>query len=308
VATIDEMDTIQLPRRIPDPGEPVPRVAWPTVGLFAGALLAWIASTALAVSGVWPWPISIVLNAACSYAMFTVAHEAMHHTISTSGALNAWIGRLSMLFFAPTGSFGSFRYIHMQHHLFTNAEDGRDPDHGTSHSSGWTAPLRWITLDLSYWPFYLKRARSRPRRELVELVTTLVLVDTAIVLLIVAGRGWELLLLWYLPIRIAVGVLGWSFDYLPHHGLAADDRFRTTRNRIGAEALLTPVLLYQNYHLVHHLHPRIPFYRYIAAWRRKEDEYLARDPALCDVKGRPLTPFEYQQLRALADHHGRGDA
>ena len=34
-------------------------------------------------------------------------------------------------------------------------------------------------------------------------------------------------------------------------------------------------MLYQNYHLVHHLHPVIPFYRYVAVWRRGEESYLA---------------------------------
>src|SRR5688572_4731179 len=45
-------------RRIPDPGEPVPVLAWPTVLLFAGALGAWVGSTAAALAGVWPWPVS----------------------------------------------------------------------------------------------------------------------------------------------------------------------------------------------------------------------------------------------------------
>ena len=26
---------------------------------------------------------------------------------------------------------------------------------------------------------------------------------------------------------------------------------------------MSPVLLYQNYHLVHHLHPLVPFYQYV---------------------------------------------
>ena len=30
------------------------------------------------------------------------------------------------------------------------------------------------------------------------------------------------------------------------------------------EWLLTPLMLSQNYHLVHHLHPSVPFYRYVA--------------------------------------------
>ena len=75
-----------------------------------------------------------------------------------------------------------------------------------------------------------------------------------------------------------------------------------TLARIGAERLLSPLMLYQNYHLVHHLHPLVPFYRYIAVWRRNEAEHLANDPALSDVRGRELTPEEYRRLRELAEH------
>jgi ring-1,2-phenylacetyl-CoA epoxidase subunit PaaE len=108
------------------------------------------------------------------------------------------------------------------------------------------------------------------------------------------------------PQRLAVLLLGWSFDYLPHHGLHLthrQDPFKATRNRVGLERLLSPVMLYQNYHLVHHLHPVIPFYRYIAVWRKQEDEYLEHEPALTDVRGRPLTADEYRRIRELAHHY-----
>ena len=81
------------------------------------------------------------------------------------------------------------------------------------------------------------------------------------------------------------------------------DKLKTTRNRVGLEWLMTPALLYQNYHLVHHLHPLIPFYRYIAVWRRNETAYLSGDPELSTVRGRRLTPDEYRRMRELADHH-----
>ena len=61
-------------------------------------------------------------------------------------------------------------------------------------------------------------------------------------------------------------VLGWWFDWLPHHGLEdtqSENRYRATRNRVGLEWLFTPLMLSQNYHLVHHLHPSVPFYRYL---------------------------------------------
>ncbi len=121
--------------------------------------------------------------------------------------------------------------------------------------------------------------------------------------IIAAGYGWELLLLWLVPARIAIAFLAWSFDWLPHHGLEEHkpetNRFRATRNRIGMEKILSPIMLNQNYHLVHHLHPRIPFHRYVAVWRRNEEEYLARGPELTDARGRPLTVEEYRRLREM---------
>jgi fatty acid desaturase len=119
---------------------------------------------------------------------------------------------------------------------------------------------------------------------------------------IAVGWGWWFVALVLVPCRLNSLGLGWSFDYLPHCHLrpeAEDSRFRATRNRIGFEWVLAPLAMYQNYHLVHHLHPRVPFYRYIAVWRRREREYLERQPALSTVRGRPLTPDEYRRLRGL---------
>jgi fatty acid desaturase len=110
----------------------------------------------------------------------------------------------------------------------------------------------------------------------------------------------------FLPSRLAILFLAWAFDYLPHSGLhhkPTEDKLKTTRNRVGAERLLSPVMLYQNYHLVHHLHPVVPFYRYIAVWRRNEDKYLEGEPALSTVGGREITPEEYRKMRELVHHH-----
>ena len=123
---------------------------------------------------------------------------------------------------------------------------------------------------------------------------------------VATGYRFEILALYYLPCRLAALFLGFAFDYLPHHGLhhkPSEDRLKTTRNRVGAERLLSPALLYQNYHLVHHLHPAVPFYRYLKVWRRNEEKYLAGDPALSTIGGRPLTVDEYRQLRELVEHH-----
>lgn len=291
--------------RIPDPQEPVPAVAWPTVALFAGALALWAGSAAALLTGLWPWWVSTLLSAVAAYLLFTVSHDAAHHSASSRPGLNTWIGRLSTPFFAPHAAFGVWRYIHMQHHRFTNHDDGSDPDGYTMRGPAWQRPLRWLSIDLHYLVFYLPRLGSRPRREKVELVVQAVLVTALCAAAVAAGLGWELLALYLIPQRIAVVYLAWAFDYLPHHGLhltPAQDKLKTTRNRVGFERLVSPILLYQNYHLVHHLHPLVPFYRYIAVWRRNEDRYLDGDPELSTVRGRPLTADEYRRLRELADH------
>ncbi len=293
-------------RRIPNPQEPRPHIAWPTVGVLVSAISVWVASSALALTGTWPWAISVVVNTLATFSLFTVVHEACHRSLSTSDAVNVWLGRIAAMFIGPLSGLGTFRYIHMQHHRFTNDPD-LDPDSWANVDRGlaWTLPLRWLTLDLNYLPYYARRLDARPRSEKVELAATLALTVTLTVAAIATGHGLDILLLWWIPQRLATGLLGWSFDYLPHHGLHAtqsEDPFQATRNRVGLERLLTPILLYQNYHLVHHLHPLIPFYRYIAVWRQREEEYLERSPALSDARGRELTTEEYRRIRELAHH------
>jgi ring-1,2-phenylacetyl-CoA epoxidase subunit PaaE len=270
------------------------------------ALALFAGSTAAAVAGAGPWPISVVFNAIAIYMLFTVAHDAAHHSASSEGALNRWMGRLSIPFLSPAFGFGAFRFIHMQHHRFTNHDDGRDPDHYTMEGPGWQRPLRFLTLDLHYLRFYMPRIGSRPRAEKVEIAIQLIVFAALCLWLVATGSFWEFALLYLVPQRIAIAYLAWAFDYLPHsslHSKPTEDRLKTTRNRIGGERWISPLLLYQNYHLVHHLHPVVPFYRYIQVWRRNERAYLDGDPALSTLRGRPITVDEYRAMRKLVDDH-----
>lgn len=292
--------------RIPDPAEPVPKVAWPTLCLLVGGLVLWGTSTTLYLTGTWPWWPTIIVNAFASYLEFTVAHDAGHHSASNDSKLNVWMGRLAVPLFAPHASFPTWRFIHMQHHRFTNHDDGRDPDHYTMRGPKWQGPLRWITIDLWYMVFYLPKLKDRPRKEQREQFLALTLWIGGTAAAIATGHLVEALVVLYIPCRLNVLFLAWAFDYLPHHGLhhkPEEDRLKTTRNRVGRERLMSLVLLYQNYHLVHHLHPLVPFYRYIAVWRRNEEQYLEGDPALSTVGGRELTVDEYRQIRELVEHH-----
>ncbi len=270
------------------------------------ALALWISSTVLYLGGTMPWWATVLVNAVASYLAFTVSHDAAHHASSSNRRINRVMGSLATPLFAPHACFPTWRFIHMQHHRFTNHTDGADPDHWTMAGPAWQRPFRWITIDLWYMVFYVPRMGSRPRPERIEQVATLATFAAVIVAAVLTGHLVDLLVVLIVPCRLAILYLAWAFDYLPHNGLhdrPEEDRLRTTRNRVGLERLLTPVLIYQNYHLVHHLHPLIPFYRYLAVWRRNEETYLDGEPALSTPRGRELTVAEYRRIRELADDH-----
>jgi fatty acid desaturase len=289
---------------IPRPEEPIPTFP-PTLALFATGIATFAGSSYLGVTGAWPWPLSTLFNSIAAVLLHTVAHEASHAAASSSETLNRWVGRIATPFFTVFGSYKVFRFLHMQHHRFTNVPES-DPDHYEREMARWRLPLHWITAGASYVDFYLARSDERPRAEKLEHVLTVAIVAGVLAVAVATGHGLAALAFFVVPARIATFLIAWAFDWMPHHGLRdtpATNRFHTTRNRVGLERLLTPVMLYQNYHLVHHLHPVIPFYRYIAVWRGAESAYLAHDPPLVDPRGRPLSTEEYRRLRAIDAHH-----
>ena len=283
----------------------MPTVAWPTLALLLVGLAGWGTASALYLTGTVAWWATIPLSALCSYLLFTVAHDAGHHSAADHAGLNRWMGRLALPLFAPDASYPTWRFIHMQHHRFTNHDDGSDPDHYTMRGPKWQMVLRWGTIDLWYMVFYVPKLRTRPRSEQLEQVGVFTALVAGLVAVAATGHVVDALVVLFIPCRLTIVFLGWAFDYLPHNGLhhtPKEDRLKATRNRVGSERWLSFVLLYQNYHLVHHLHPVVPFYRYLAVWRRNEEQYLAGDPALSTVGGRPITADEYRQLRELAAH------
>jgi fatty acid desaturase len=144
----------------------------------------------------------------------------------------------------------------------------------------------------------------RPRGEVTGFLVNLAVVILLIGVVIGLGYGWELVIIYVIPNRIGLGSLACLFDWLPHHDLRATariDRFRAARVRVGWEGVLNPLLFYQNYHLVHHINPAIPFYLYVKAWKNTEAEYLDRNVPITTAWGRQLTPSEYRAWRAGRD-------
>ena len=264
-----------------------PTVAWPTVVLLGAAFALFVSSTFAYLQGGLSIFWAILLNATAAYISFTPAHDASHNAVSTNRQLNEWVGRLATVMQSPVPFFRTFRYIHMQHHRFTN-EANKDPDAHLGAGPRWLLPFKWATLDLNYFHYYFKPSvfMDRPKSERRELY--LGLLFGAVIVTAVTLAGWldYYLLLFFIPTRFTAIFLALTFDFLPHYphqATAKDAPFRCTSNRVGMEWLLTPVLLYQNYHLVHHLYPTVPFYRYLKVWNAKKHYHESQNPAVTDT-------------------------
>ena len=130
---------------LPDPGEQVPTLSWPIVGIFTCALALFGAATWAALTDTLPAIATIAVSAAAIFVMFTVLHDASHYSISSHRWVNVVFGRVAMLFVSPLISFKSFGFIHIEHHRHTN-DDDHDPDHFASHGPGGSCPSasrRW---------------------------------------------------------------------------------------------------------------------------------------------------------------------
>ncbi|MFE7722662.1 fatty acid desaturase [Nocardia rhizosphaerihabitans] len=286
---------------LPDPGEQVPTLSWPIVGIFTAALAVFGTSTWAALTGALPAIATIAASSAAIFVLFTVLHDASHYSISSHRWVNVAFGRVAMFFVSPLISFKSFAFIHIEHHRNTN-DGAYDPDHWVSSAPWWQLPIRFPAMDLPYISFLVRNVRRRPRAEVLETAALMTFSLTVIVSAAFTGHLWTLAVICLIPGRVAMFVLAWWFDWLPHHDLEdtqRENRYRATRNRVGSEWILTPLLLSQNYHLVHHLHPSIPFYRYVAAWQRNEEAYLERDAAINTVFGQQLDAAQYREWKRL---------
>lgn len=268
-----------------------PPIAWPTVLVFAMAIVAYATGWVGGLQGWLPIWASILLNTVAVFWFFTVMHDSVHNSVSRTRWLNDWLGRLASVPFSVLPIFRPFRFIHMQHHRFTNEGDNKDPDLYCGTGPTWMLPLRWATIDIKYYVWYVPKLLGRPMPEKREFFLALVINAVALTAIIMAGYGHAFLLYFVIPSRLALTFLAFAFDYLPHSpylNTQADNAYTATSNRVGLEKLLTPLLLSQNYHLVHHLYPLVPFYRYIDVWKAREDFHMSQRPLLVSVTGRRL--------------------
>jgi fatty acid desaturase len=239
-------------------------VAGGTLALGLFVVLGEAAVWSLTLGGLVPIWVGSLCATVLAYLAFTVMHEASHGNIHgdtrslrlVSEALG-WLAGITLL--AP---FSAFRVLHLRHHAYTNHPE-KDPDHWVKGTSALSVLLRCALIVPHYLWDFLAGPTSRTEQARASrgpAVLALAAMAAGVLASIPLGLfGW-VLALWFGPAVAAAAVLAFAFDWLPHAPHVERCRFRDTRVILGPG--LTSLLLYQNLHLIHHLYPRVPFYRY----------------------------------------------
>lgn len=266
------------PRLPDDPLYHPPAAAWPTLILFVLGAVLWVGAAAAAMNGLIHPALAVALQTIAAFMEFTVLHDGVHRSLLRGyPRANAVISAIAGTPLGFLGASAAFRYAHFKHHRHTN-ELGKDPDLWSGHGRAWSLPFQWATPDIYYGYVILKDWSSIPLRERLSIVFGVLTLVAIFVALVMAGFANEALLYWLLPSRLALLWLAFAFNYLPHHPHHVEQRhnpYAATNVREGAEPLMRWLFLFQNYHLIHHLYPSVPFYRYLEIWRRNESGFTS---------------------------------
>ncbi|HEV7252712.1 MAG TPA: fatty acid desaturase [Mesorhizobium sp.] len=239
-----------------------------TLILEAGLLAIFCGATALAASGAIPLWAGFVANTAVLYSLYTVVHEAVHSNISSRRKHLRWVDPVvGVIACAPLWlNFHQHKRQHMMHHAHTNEE--ADPDiYARGSFLGWLFfRLPWALINY-FNPFQQYRDCKRfncTRREIGYTAISFAVYSAVLLGLVAAGHGREVLVLWLIPWWIGQTVMLTFFTWTPHHDHHETGRYRNTRISLfpGADFLLQG----QNYHLIHHMIPSIPYWRYRASF------------------------------------------
>jgi beta-carotene hydroxylase len=245
------------------------QLAWPTI-IYGSCV---VASYALLITLMFQQEIPLWFGAIAStlltYLAYTTVHESAHNNICGKHAkwrwLNETLGYLSaiILFFPLT----AHRVEHLAHHRHTNHPDN-DPDAVLAGCGN--SPVKVlraaVKIFITQYSHYLTTRWSKaPVKEKAIFVTEIAAASMLRLLFISQGLWAETLVLFVFGNLAGLSITLYLFAYIVHHPHDNPERYEGTSTiRIPGmlNSLLTGIWVYQNYHSIHHLFPRVPFYRY----------------------------------------------
>lgn len=271
-------------------------VAWPTVFFTIATVVAYVSTLMAFASGhlsVWS---ATLLIAVLTYFSYTPLHEAAHSNIQGEEDRLSWLNNLCGYLVAPLIAvpYQSHRLEHFTHHRYTNVPD-KDPDYvisGLGHGvrSGIRAIFSFLWVQNTFFARHHWQAAST-QEKIIYLAELMLSIGWRVVFLVVMGQNsaFVVILLGYL---LGAGFTAYWFAYRPHLPYQEPKRYLNT-NSLIMPTWMKPFewfWLGQNLHSIHHLFPRVPFYRYHKLHRSIEPILRAHGTPIIGVFNRQPSP------------------
>ncbi len=238
------------------------RVPWEMVAWGLGNFAFWLALWPLTFLEVVPLWAGFLLATVSITISYLPSHEAQHSIIAPNGSSLRWLNQL-------VGHVSTIHLVlpyriawitHRQHHLHTNDPE-IDPDYGNKGDTWWQSAwnafqARQPGADSAYKMAMRTTDDPNVNRAVVEGV----LLNTGFYA-ILTGLAWsgyaiEAALLWWLPRHIALTYIQLFLSWAPHYPMVDRGRYRDTR--AWRSPVGTILSMGMEYHVIHHLYPRIP--------------------------------------------------
>ena len=245
-------------------------VEWPTLILLVGCYLVWGAATPWVAS--W-WLLPALLLTATAIALHSsLTHEIVHGHPFENPKLNAALVFPALILVIP---FDRFRDTHLAHHMDSVLTDPYDaPETNYLDPETWARLPRWVQVALAANNTLIGRLTLGPLISQIAFMAGDIRLarggDTRVL------RGW----LWHIPaVAVVVAWVIWVAEmplwayaiaaylaisilkirtFLEHQ---AHERARGRTVIIEDRGPLAFLFLNNNLHVVHHMHPRVPWYR-----------------------------------------------
>ncbi len=264
---------------------PVQRVEWPTLGLILGCYGVWALGVTV-LAGLW-LPLGFAVTLLSITLHSSLQHEVLHgHPFRNRMANEA-------LVFLPLGlafPYGRFRDLHLAHHHDESLTDPYD-DPETNYMD----PKVWARLSVLLRTL-LRANNTLMGRMLIGPAVSIFAVLRADLRAIRSGnrairRDWMLHVLGLIPVValvLAAPMPFWLYLIAAYGGMSilkirtflehrAHDLSQGRTVVVEGRGLLPFLFLYNNFHIVHHAKPGVPWYRLPSLYAERKEEFLTRN-------------------------------
>lgn len=246
----------------------VPPLAWPTMLVLLISFVGFALSTYAFVTDLLIPFITVPLSGFLVFWSFTPLHEAVHRNLSTNNWLNDTIGTFSAQLLLPGFSTSLYRYLHVTHHARTGQND--DPDLKFTHKNLFYSMLNAAFLDARWTQFYFSVWNKRPLAERTRFSIGLVLYLGLFVVAFTSAYAVEFIIAFVLPMLVGRMLTVYLFATIQHrkgHEQRVDPIGATSIQDVDSKWWQHLFMLGQSQHLIHHMYPGVPWYKYDAIWR-----------------------------------------